>query len=197
VGKHLELGPVSVVAVVWTSFVGGLVLYAFVMVTLMTFKIKGCGPPALDEWDPARTPGLVTLSRGYVYCLIAIMVMAVGLELAATRVPGYKDSFVLGAFVVGLPIFAVMCGIFVALLPHIAFMQMTYDRKIRTIRTIDEAIGGPAALTDDDHGRVATLVWLRNQVSGAANLPIRAPWFVPLAAGLIGPLVAFLLTLKG
>jgi hypothetical protein len=197
VGQHLELGLASYIAVAWTSFMGGLVIYVFVMVTLMTFKMRDCGPLDLDEWDPARTPGLVTLSRGYVYCLGAIIVMAAGLEIVATRVPGYQDSMVLGAFVVGFPIFAVLCGIFISLLPHIAFARMTYDCKVTTIEAIDEAIGGLRELTSGDHGRIATLVWLRNQVSGAANLPIKAPWFVPLAAALVGPLVAFLLTLKG
>lgn len=196
VSRHLELGPISYVTVAWTCFIGGLVLYALVMVTLMTFEIRNCRPLILDPWDPASTPGLRTLSRGYVYCLSLIIVIAAGLEIAATQVPGHEESFVLGAFVIGFPIFAVLCGIFVGLLPHIAIARMTDDGKVQIKAVIDQAIGDLRASINGDHGRLATLVWLRNQVSAAPRLPVKAPWFIPLAAALIGPLVAFLLTLK-
>jgi hypothetical protein len=196
VGQYLELGPMSYLSVAWTSFMGGLVLYALAMVTLMTFAIRNCGPLTLDPWDPANTPGLRTLSRGYVYCLGLIIVMAAGLEIAATQVPGYPESFVLGIFVVGFPIFAVLCGVFVGLLPHLAIAHMTEDSKIRTKAVIDRAIGDLEDSMNDNHRRLATLVWLRSQVSAAPALPMKAPWFVPLAAALVGPLVAFLLTVK-
>jgi len=196
VGQHLELGPVSYVSVAWTSFMGGLVLYAFVMATLMTFQIQNCGPLTLDPWDPASTPGLKTLSRGYIYCLSIVIIIAAGLEMVATKVPGYRDSFVLGIFVVGFPIFAVLCGLFVGVLPQLAINHITYVSKMRTVGLIDEAIGDVSTSMSKDHGRLATLVWLRGQVSAAPGLPLRAPWLVPLGAALIGPLVAFLLTVK-
>lgn len=82
------------------------------------------------------------------------------------------------------------------LLPHLAIYRMTYAGKIQTTASIDEAIGDVKTALSDDYGRLATLVGLRNQVSAAPALPIRAPWLVPLLAALIGPLVAFLLTLS-
>jgi hypothetical protein len=196
VGRHLELGPVSYISVAWTSFMGGLALYVFVMATLITLEIQFCGPLVLDPWDPSSTPGLRTLSRGYIYCVSVVIVIAAGLEVVATRVPGYQGSHALGVFVVGFPIFTVLCGIFVGLVPHLAISHMTYLGKMKTADLIDKAIGDINASMNKDHGRVATLVWLRSQVSSTPGLPMRAPWLVPLAAALIGPLVAFILTLK-
>jgi hypothetical protein len=195
VGPRLELGPVSYISVALTSFMGGLVLYVFIMATLILTKIQRCGPLILDTWEPASTPGLRTLSRGYIYCLCIVIVVAAGLEMVATRVPGYGESDVLKAFVIGFPIFAVLCGLFVGLLPHVIIAHLTYEGKTRTTAAIDESIGDfKTVLTD--HVRLATLVWLRNQVSATPSLPMRAPWLVPLIAALVGPLLAFLLTLK-
>ena len=196
VGQHLELGLVSYITVAWTSFMGGLILYAFVMATLITYEIGNCGLLILDQWDPANTPGLRTLSRGYIYCLCLLILIAAGLEIVATRVPDYQASYVLGAFVVGFPIFAVACGLFVSILPHITIERLTYASKMKTRALIDEEIGDVRASMAADHGRLVTLIWLRNQVVAAPGLPVRAPWLVPLMAALLGPLVAFLLALK-
>lgn len=195
VGPRLELGPASYISVALASFMGGLVLYVFVMATLILTKIQHCGPLLLDPWEPASTPGLRTLSRGYIYCLCLVIVIAAGLEMVATSVPGYGESDVLKAFVIGFPIFAVLCGLFVGLLPHIIIAHLTYDGKMKTTAAIDESIGDIKSVFTD-HMRLATLVWLRNQVSATPSLPMRAPWLVPLIGALVGPLLAFLLTLK-
>jgi hypothetical protein len=196
VAQHLELSPVSYISVAWAGFITGLILYVFIMVSLMIFVIQHCGPLILDPWDPANTPGLKTLSRGYVYCLIVLIVFAAILEIAATKIPDYQTTLVLEAFVVGFPIVAVVCGLVVAFLPHLAIYNMTYAGKMRTTAIIDESIGDVKTSMSHDHGRLATLVWLRNQLSAAPGLPIRVPWLLPLVAALLGPLVAFLLTLK-
>jgi len=196
VGPHLELGPVSYISVAWTCFMGGLLLYAFAVAILITVEISNCRLLILDPWDPASTPGLRTLSRGYIYCLCLVIVLAAGLEIVATRVPDYRASFVLSAFVVGFPIFAVLCGLLVSVVPHMIIAHLTYVSKIRTRDLIDEEIGSIKASMATDHGRLVTLVWLRNQVYSAPDLPIRAPWLVPLMAALLGPFLAFLLTLK-
>ncbi len=175
VGRQLELGPVSYLSVAWTSFMGGLLLYAFLLATLLMFKISSCGPLELDLWDPASTPGLRTLSHGYIYCLSLIIVLAAGLELAATAVPGYRESPVLGAFVIGFPIFAVLCGLLVMLVPHAIIFHLIYASKMRTREMIDEEIGDVRSSMATDHGRLVTLVWLRNQVQNSPAIPIRAP----------------------
>lgn len=196
VGPRLELGPVSYVAVAWTSATGGLVLYVFFMATLLSFEIGACGPLELHPWDPAATPGVRTLSRGYLYCLALLIVLAGGLETVATTVPGYHESQVLRAFTIGFAVFAVLCGLFVTLFPHAVIAHVTYVRKIQTITLIDEEIDDIRALMKSDHGRLGVLVWLRAQVLGSPALPIRVPWLVPLLAALVTPLLAFLLTLK-
>jgi hypothetical protein len=196
VGRYLELGPVSYITVVWTSFMMGLLLYTFSMAVLITWKVSKCGPLRLEMWDPAGTPGLRSLSHGYVYCVCMIIVFAAGLELAATRVPGYRTSNVLGAFIVGFPIFAVLCGLLVSILPHAIIAHLTYVSKRQSMVMIDESMGDIGRSIGSDHGRLVTLVWLRSQVGSAPSLPIRAPWLVPVMAALLGPLVAFLLTLN-
>jgi hypothetical protein len=196
VGPRLELGPVSYVAVAWTSATGGLVLYVFFMATLLSFEIGKCGPLDLHPWDPAATPGVRTLSRGYLYCLALLIVLAGGLETVATTVPGYHESQVLRAFTIGFAVFAVLCGLFVTLFPHAIIAHATYIRKIETITMIDAEIGDIRSSMHSDHGRLVTLVWLRAQVLGSPALPIRVPWLVPMLAALVGPLLAFLLALK-
>ena len=166
------------------------------MAILITFAIQDCRPFMLDPWDPANTPGLRTLSRGYVYCVMCIIVMTAGVELVATRVPGYRASHVLAAFVVGFPIFGVLCGFLVGLLPHLAIYQMTYIAKTKTTAIIDDTIGDVRTSMREDYERLATLLRLRSQVLAAPGLPIRVPWLVPMIVALVGPLVAFLVSLK-
>jgi hypothetical protein len=192
----LELGAMSYLSVAWTSFMGGLLLYAFVLNTLFTLMLSKCGPLVLDPWDPASTPGLRTLSLGYIYCMSFIIVLSAGLEVAATEVPGYRESGVLSFFVVCFPIFAVLCGLFVMILPHVLIFHMTYLNKLQTRAIIDQQIGDLQASIAGDHGRLVTLIWLRSQVFNGPGIPIRVPWLVPLTAALVGPLAGFLLTIK-
>jgi hypothetical protein len=196
VRPHLELGPVSYIAVAWTSITGALVFYVFLMATLLAVKIGACGPLDLDPWDPATTPGLRTLSRGYIYCLVLMIVLAGGLETAAIVVPGYRESMALRGFVVGFAAFTVLCGLFVTLVPHSVIAHLTWVRKMETLILIDGEIGDIQSTMKSDHGRLAVLVWLRSQVLGGRVLPIRVPWLVPMLAALVGPLLAFVLALK-
>jgi hypothetical protein len=194
VRSQLEISAISYMSVAWTCFLGGLALYALVLVTRLAFKLETLGPLDLDPWEPASTPGVRSMSEGYVLALGATVILSGIVEFMAIKVPSHQQSEVLAAFLVGFPIAAVVCGLAIGVLPQYAIYRIIAAGKEAGAARINMEIGTVDKAVSDNLGRSANLLALRAHISSSPNLPVQAPWLVPLVAALIGPLIAYLLT---
>jgi hypothetical protein len=169
-----------------------LFIYVLVLFSRVAFALERSGL-AMDHWEPASTLGVKELSGAYVALLGLIALSTLAAEIAATRVPGFDRAVALRAFLIGCPVCGAALGILVGVFPQLAIYRMIRMAKLEVAGEIDREVGDTQAALKGDLTRVTALVDLRAKVMGTQGLPFRAPWLIPLVAGLLGPLAAFLL----
>jgi hypothetical protein len=190
---QIEVNTVSYVTVGWVSFLGGLLIYVLVLFAGLAYELERSGPLCLDKWEPASTLGIQELSGAYVILLILITASTGVAEFATTRVPGFYHAIAIRAFLVACPIVGAVLGVTVGILPQRVIYRIILRAKLQAAEVIDEEVGEIPSALKQDLDKVNTLVALRAKMMSTPNLPFRAPWLIPLVAGLLGPLVAFLL----
>ncbi len=194
IADRLEIGPVSYLSVGWTAFVLGNDAYWLLTVSRLGRRILHQPDLNLVWHSPASTPGIVALSRGYTFGTVAILFLAIGVELLALRVSTYGDSVVLQTVAITFPVLAAVAALIFGVLPHWWLYLAVRDARHRVLRALVPQARRPpanAAELADAQSRIG----LYNIVESSAGLPFSTGAMVQYAAAVLSTLVGTLLVI--
>ncbi|MBL7628690.1 hypothetical protein I7412_16335 [Frankia sp. CN6] len=181
----------------WSMLFLGNVSYWLIVPPIMAILMRKCTDLSLRWNDPARTPGIRTLSEGYAYSAIFL-----ALGAFAVTLPGlFGGSPLLGSY---LPyLYGLLLGLSLWVGAFTQFMLFTITRRFR-LRMMDTLAGNDAYLLSEVR---ATEIFEKVRASenapstraaydmfaGAPSLPYGTGLIVQYAAAIFGSVVGFLL----
>jgi hypothetical protein len=181
----------------WTMFFLGNVSYWLIVPPLMVIRMRKCSDLALRWNDPARTPGIRTLSEGYAYPALFLALGALAVTL-----PGLLGNApLLGTYQPYLYGILLALSLWVGALTQLVIFVIIRRYRLRLLDTLAGAEsyrlseGHVAEIFERVRITEAAPITLAayNSIAGAPGLPYGTSLIVQYAAALVGSLVGFLL----
>jgi hypothetical protein len=187
-----ELG--LMVNVTWTLFLFGNVGYWLIVPPLVVIRIRSWTSLAMRWNDPARTPGIRTLSEGYAYSALFLALAAL-----AVTIPGLSGVPLFDPY---LPyLYATLLGLslWVGVVTQVVIYAMV--RRFRLALLDRLAFDDGLVLTEDRASEVTNrnvpalsdTLTIYGSIAGAPGLPYGTALVVQYVAALVGSIVGFLL----
>lgn len=183
--------------IAWTGFFFGNVSYWLIVPPFLVIKIRSSTDLTLRWNDPARTPGLRTLSEGYAFPAVFLALAAFAVTL-----PGLlRNQPLLGDYQPLL--YGVILGLslWVGVLPQLVIFRIVRRFRLRILDTLagsesyrlseQRAADIFARARDTEHAPITLSAY--NSIAGAPSLPFATSLIVQYFAAVIGSFIGFLL----
>jgi len=193
ISSRLEIGPISYVAVGWTSAIGANLIYWLIVNPTLIRRILNLKKLNVIWHSPASTPAIAMLSGGFAFTTFATLGASLTTEFLAFHVAHYGKSEALTAATIFVPVMAGILTLVVGLLPHWWLYRVVREARRDSLAVLWRlAVTRPPAsirAVDKTHG----LVDLYRLVESSPGLPFSTAAMVQYAAAVLGSLVAYFL----
>jgi hypothetical protein len=188
----VDIHAASYVMVAWTTILLANGLYWVYAIAELPARIYVCNQLNLVWHDPSSTPGISSLSGGYVFTATAVGAGALLVEGLALLVPNRDSSPILWGGAIVVPVVAVITALLVGAQSHYWLYLIIKRYKAATLSMIEGYIGGPDKTTLHDKNSMSAIELYRI-VSSSPNFAISTVGLVQFSAALIAVLLAYLL----
>ncbi len=196
VSKHLPVGLVSYLAISWTGFVGGSVLYWLWVVPGLPRQLALAGNLNLRWYDPSSTPALRTVARSLGIASIFNLMGAVSIVIFGFVLPQLLTvpslAFVVDTFFV----VSIATAVRVAIYPIIWYYRIIVTKKDEVLVQIEREIPKLSdAMRSSEWLTSSVALTLHRDVAATPDFPFSTVSMVQYTAALCGAIAALIFSL--
>lgn len=191
---NLEMGPVSYLAIFWSTLIGGNCAYWMAFFVYFASRILRSSDLNLVWHSPASTPAIARMSTGYAFTTTVTLIALLAVELLSIRASTYGSSAVLDSVIRAVPPIAAVCALATGIIPHMLLFVAVRNARQATLLAMLPLTGAEPPTTAQEVKSVQENIALYRLVETSPGLPFNTAAIVQYGAAIFGSIVAFFLS---